>query len=172
MTTDFLDIDDDQDELLQPDDGDSDTLRTVRGRYKEAKKAARETKTVKEANEALQRENALLKAGLGELTEKQQRALFASHDGDLTPEKLLETAVELKMAEAPPPKVPEEQQQAHERIAAASGGAGTPVPGGADLTLAEVAGWGIDKKIKFREEHPTEWEAFQRGETVKRPTGW
>lgn len=172
MTTDFLDIEDDQDELLHVGDDDSDTLRTVRSRYKEAKKVAKSAKATSEENQALKQENALLKAGLGDLTEKQRTALFASHDGDLTPEKLMETAVEIKLAEPPEPKVPAEEQAAHERVAAAAGGAGTAKPGGAEIDAQEVKTWGMDRKARFRRDHPEEWEGLLRGEKVKRPQGW
>jgi hypothetical protein len=30
----------------------------------------------------------------------------------------------------------------------------------------DVAEWGIDKQLRFREQHPDEWEALKRGEEV------
>lgn len=173
VTDDYLDLDDEQDPLLRGDPNeDTDTLRTLRERYKDAKKKAKSAKELGEENQALKQKNALLEAGLGELTEKQRTALFASHDGDLTPEKLRETAVEIKLAEPPEPKVPAEEQAAHERIAAAAGGAGTAKPGGAEIDAQEVKTWGMDRKAKFRRDHPEAWEGLLRGEKVKRPQGW
>lgn len=73
---------------------------------------------------AAERRLALVDAGLT-LSEKQRKALEATHEGDWTPEALRASAAELGFAEAPPPpsNVPPEELAALGRINDASLGA-------------------------------------------------
>ena len=80
----------------------------------------------------LQRENLLLRTpGLNALSERQMKALFATHDGELTPESLKATAQDLGFVAPPPPEVPDAEVAAHDRLFRASAGA-TPAPGDSD----------------------------------------
>ncbi|HUR52874.1 MAG TPA: hypothetical protein VMZ71_02000, partial [Gemmataceae bacterium] len=57
----------------------------------------------------LERENLLLRTpGLNVLSERQMKALFATHDGEHTPEALRATAQDLGFVQPPPPEVPDE----------------------------------------------------------------
>lgn len=110
--------DDDYDEA--PNEEDSPVVTALR------KKAAKADKLEPE-NTSLRMENAVLKAGLGGLNERQQKALIASHEGDLTPDALKATAAELGFTVETPepetPQVPDDEQAAHQRVADTTGGA-------------------------------------------------
>ena len=71
----------------------------------------------------LERENLLLRTpGLSNLTDRQMKALFATHDGELTPDSLRETAQDLGFVAPPEPDVPEAEAAAHQRTINASAG--------------------------------------------------
>jgi hypothetical protein len=77
----------------------------------------------------LQRENLLLRTpGLNDLTPTKMKALFSTHEGEFTPEALRATAEDLGFVQPPPPEVPDQEVQAHQRIAQASQGADTSTP--------------------------------------------
>lgn len=66
--------------------------------------------------DTLRRENALLKAGLGDLNDAQHKALFGAHeDGEITAEALKATWQELGLPITVEPQVPHEEQAAHAR---------------------------------------------------------
>lgn len=93
------------------------------------RKEAKQAKKLQEERDALVRENALLKAGLSGLSEKQTKALLATHDGDMTPDAIKATAQELGFttdAPAPTAEAPEPttELEALERIGQAAMGAG------------------------------------------------
>jgi hypothetical protein len=106
----------------QPRDEDSGLVKRLRAQIEE-----KDSKT-----KALETKVALLEAGL-DLSEKQRTALFATHEGDLSPEALKATAAELgfiaEQAPAEEQTTPEERA-AHQRMQEATGGAppadGTP----------------------------------------------
>jgi hypothetical protein len=112
-------LEDDYDEDQPDEDEESPVVRDLR------KKASKADKVEREAQE-LRTENALLKANLGTLSERQRKAILATHDGDLTPEALKATALDLGFieAEAPAPaQVPEDEQAEHQRAAEATSAA-------------------------------------------------
>lgn len=120
--------DDDQDDLEpepQPQQRRQPTEAEIRMWRRDAKKwADAEPELTK-----LQRENLLLRTpGLGDLSDKQMKALFATHEGDLTPDSIRATAQDLGFVAPPAPEVPDEEVAAHQRIAAASSGAGAATP--------------------------------------------
>lgn len=102
----------DLDEEQPPED--SQVIRDLR------KKAERADQAEAEAT-ALRTENALFKAGLGDLTDIQRKAILATHEGELSGEALKATAESLgftKQPEAPQePQVPADEQAAHQRVA-------------------------------------------------------
>lgn len=96
--------------------------------FKALRKKAATADRLEPENTSLRTENALLKAGLGDLNERQQKALIASHDGDLTPEALKATATELGFTVEDKPaeetkQVSDAEQAAHQRAAEATSGA-------------------------------------------------
>jgi hypothetical protein len=77
----------------------------------------------------LQRENLLLRSDdLKGLSPVQAKALWATHEGDPTPEALRATAQELGFVEAPKPDVPEAEVAAHQRMQQAAEGADPSKP--------------------------------------------
>lgn len=124
----------------------------------------------------IKRERALEKAGLKtpdgrDLTERQIKALLATHDGEMTADALRATALDLGFV------TPSEQEQertealaTEDRIAQAAAGAGTPRAG--VLTPADVQAWSTEKLMQFRSQHPTEFEALKRGEEVTVGATW
>lgn len=118
------------DDEQQPDD--NAVIRELR------QKAGR-TEAAESDAQAARRELTLHKAGLGTLTDKQMKALTAAHDGDWDAELLKATATELGFVREPDehkdePKVPQEELDAHRRVAAAANGE-TPAPDNLDAAM-------------------------------------
>jgi len=124
--------------------------------------------SAKAENSRLKRENALLKAGLGDLGGKKTQALLAAHDGDLTAEALKATATELGFITSEPDEAQQQADQAADaatRLADSSQGAAPSIQTGV-LTPTEVNDWPPDKIMRLNEQHPDEFERLMRGETV------
>ena len=120
---------DDLDDDLELDD-DTEAPAGAPAKLREAlNRTKAEKQTLSSENATLKRENALLKAGLGGLNEKQQKALAAAHDGDFTPEALKQTAIDLGFAEPEPDTTatPDEQAE-HRKVEATAAGAEQPNP--------------------------------------------
>jgi membrane-bound ClpP family serine protease len=97
-------------------------IRTLERDAKNARKATDELAQVR-------RELALTRAGVGDLTARQQKALLATIDGDLTAESVRAAAEELGFVKAPEPEPEPEitpERQAMERMSQASAGASDP----------------------------------------------
>jgi hypothetical protein len=124
-------------------------------------------KKAKRADEAegLRKENALLKSGLGELTEKQQRALFAAHDGDFTADALKATAVELRLMEAEPDTSEEEGEELDKMDRASKAAASGQAPTGR-ITPDDAAKWDDKKTRRFIQKYPEEYELLLSGQPV------
>lgn len=141
------DDDDYADDDLDQED-ESPVIRTLRQKLKKAEAQAAQVGP-------LQTENALLNAGLGGLSDKQRKALIATHEGEMTPEALKAAAAELGFPIAteaePEPEVPAEAQDALERMQQATSGAQPSE--GQELTL--------DDRIKAAKS-PQELEAIMR----------
>lgn len=61
-----------------------------------------------------------------------------------------------------------DEEPAAERVAKAARSAPTGgSPSSTTLSAESVKDWPTDKLLQFRDEHPDEWEALKRGETVK-----
>lgn len=108
------------DEHEYDDDHDSPESSVMRDLRKKAKRAD----TLDTEVASLRQENAVLKAGIT-LTTAQQKALLAVHDGDLEPDAIRKTAVELGFVteKADESAIPEAEQQEHQRMAEATAGA-------------------------------------------------
>lgn len=76
----------------------------------------------------LRQDAAILRAGITDLTPAKQKALLAAHDGELEPDAIRKTAIELGfLADSKPaaesPQVPADEQAAHQRAAEATAAA-------------------------------------------------
>jgi hypothetical protein len=103
------------------DENESSVIKELRQKAKRADDLEPEVAT-------LRQENAILKAGVTDLSPAKQKALLAAHEGDLEPEALRKTATELGfIAEAPAevetPQVPADEVAAHKRIQEATAAA-------------------------------------------------
>lgn len=92
---------------------------------------------------ASKRELTLYKAGLGDLTDKQMKALSAAHEGDWDPESLKATASELGFVRDPAdaetkPQISAAELEAHQRVANAAGGEQPLPPTDMDTAIANT----------------------------------
>lgn len=112
------------------DDGDDVGSEGGYGRVPRAKiraweKAEKEAKASGEKLAALERRLALTEAGVGSLPERQQKALLATIDGDITAESARAAAEELGFVQ-PAPSTSNDEEQALNRMSQASAGATDP----------------------------------------------
>lgn len=162
----------DDDDLLadlDPDDPDNTPLvQKLRNKLRTQAKDLKELEDLRKENSDLKRSTVIKEAGL-ELKPSQVTALLAAHgDKDLTADLLRETAVDLGWAE-PKQDVPAEDLAATDRITAATAGVTTAPSVAGSLTAADVGSWPMDKKVRFMNKHPDEWEALKRGEPIRVP---
>lgn len=116
--------DDDYDDTEDEDEPEPQVdIPGLRKQARKASKLEKELAAERAAREKDAKELAVRRAGL-DLTERQIRALYAAHDGELTPESLRETAIELNFASAAPETRPEEE--AADRLRQAAAGADAP----------------------------------------------
>lgn len=111
-----------------PDEHDYDENPDESSVIKELRKKANRHDELDNEVRMLRQRNAILEAGITDLTPARQKALLAAHEGDLEPEALRKTAAELgfiaeKAPEAEAPQVPAEEQAAHQRMAEATAAA-------------------------------------------------
>lgn len=108
----------DEDDDLDPDDG---------SRIKALRKKAKDYDAIAAERDANARELALYRAGLGDLTDRQRKALLATVD-TVEVDDLKSAATELGFlkTEAPKETIPAAEQQAHQRVEAASAGTEAP----------------------------------------------
>lgn len=159
------------DDLEDEDDDDQEQQqRRENADIKQLRKQARRATQLEAEIAEMRRERALEKAGLQtpdgkDLSERQLKALLATHEGDMTAEALRATAVELGFA-AP---AAEQQQQAddfaaQQRVTTAAAG-GTSAPTGV-ITPADAEQWSTERLLRFRQQFPQQFEALKRGEEV------
>ncbi len=116
--------DDDGYDENAPDDND-DSDREVRLKRSQIRTLERDAKTARqqaEENAALKRELAFTRAKLPDLTERQQKALFASIDGDITAESVRTTAEELGFVQPAADTSQGEERRQMDQMAQASSG--------------------------------------------------
>lgn len=166
MTTqpnDFDPDDDGTDDGTQP--AELATQPTARSLRVAADRAAKDRAEFEQTKKEL----AVYKAGLGTLKPKQVTAVLAAHEGELTPELLKATALELGFIEADEDEGEQRQIESevreHEKISAAATGAGKASPT-AVLRPEDVNAWPIDKQMRLLETQPDVYERLTRGETV------
>ena len=147
----------DYDDTTDNDDTDSES--TVTLKRSQIRALERDAKAARKANEELaqmRREIALSKAGVGDLTERQQKALLGSIDGDITAETVLEAAQELGFVKPAEDSPQEAERRQMEQMSQASAGAADPgsedaiarlhradAEGGKEAVLAELQRQGV-----------------------------
>lgn len=91
---------------------------------KDLRKKAKEHDSTAAERDELRRELTLHRAGLGDLTDRQRKALLASADGnEIDDLKSAATELGFLKAEAPADPIPAAEQAAHQRVEAAAAGA-------------------------------------------------
>lgn len=132
----MTEFDDDQN-LDGNDDGAGNSptpedFKELRYNARQAGKLRKENESLSGENQRLKRELAFTRAGIGDLSPKQQAALLAAHgDSELTADALKATAVELGFAQAAPEANAEDTQrhavaQAQAQIGQAQAGSTPP----------------------------------------------
>jgi hypothetical protein len=114
-------IDDDSD-----NDSDERFVRLDRSQIRAMEKDAKAARKAQQEAETLRRELAFVRAGVGDLTERQQKALFATIDGDITADAVRAAAEELGFTQPAAPTVQDDERQQMEQMARASAGATDP----------------------------------------------
>jgi hypothetical protein len=100
--------------------------------------AARERAALAEQLSALQRKDVFRDAGL-DLSNRQHQAFAKAYDGDLTTEAVQGYVADLGITAAPEvPSTPPDEAAAHQRMAQAAAGDGTPPPAVDHARLAEL----------------------------------
>lgn len=117
----------DDDDLDVDPGSESSVIRELRHKGKRVDEAEAEASV-------LRTENVILKAGLTGLSDARRKALLAAHEGELTSESILETAVELGFTVAASEGEPSQDspldKEAHRRIQDATSAA---IPSGAEV---------------------------------------
>lgn len=108
----------------QDDDSNEQTVRLTRAQIRTMERDAKSARKATEELAAVRRELALARSGLSDLTERQQKALLATIDGDLTAESARAAAEELGFVQPQAASPAADEQQAMERMSEASSGAG------------------------------------------------
>lgn len=136
------------DETTDEQSSEDETPRGLRARIEEQARLRREAT---EKADRLERELTLHRAGLGSLSDRQQKALFAAHEGDVTAETLKATADELfgSATGSPSPETPTQTPAEAANAAGfdkldefAKGGASVEPPQPAKEAFAQaVEGW-------------------------------
>lgn len=143
-------FDDDYDDDAEPEQDQPPARRgPTEAEIRIWRKEAKKWKEAEPQLTKLQQENLVLRTpGLNALSERQMRALFATHDGEQTPDALRATAQDLGFVAAPEPEVPDAEMAAHQRLIDASAGAASVTPDPLDdaakiaqMSEQEVLAW-------------------------------
>lgn len=127
--------DDDQLDDDSDDNGQSDKYaRVPRAQVRTWEKQSKAAQQAEERAAKAERRLALLEAGVGSLTERQQKALFSDLDGDITAEAVRTAAEELGFVQPAKP-AQDADQAAMDRMSQASAGATDP---GSDDSIAKL----------------------------------
>jgi hypothetical protein len=163
----------DPDSIELTDDPESDThVRLNRTDVERLRKAAKGSTAVRKELDEYKRRDAITAAGLTGLSAKQSAAL-AKLVEDVTPENLRAEAEALGWVEPPAPDpdaVTAEELQAHGDLAAAGVGGG--IPASTTAKPDDVAGWPVDKRMRFMNAHPDLHENLLRGESIQLPVAF
>lgn len=161
---------DDQDDLTAETDQDSELVRKLRRQLRDTRKEAKRAADLEKELGDFRKEKAVKDAGLS-LTTAQVRALLRDHTEEgreMTAEALTATAVELGFVTPSTEDVPAEDLDTEQAITTAQA-TGRPANSAGLLAPSDVAGWPVDKQMRFRKQHPDAFEALKRGEQVRVP---
>jgi hypothetical protein len=118
------------------DDGsDERYVQLTRQQIRAMERDAKQARKAQEELAQVRQELALSKAGIGSLTERQQKALLASIDGDLTADSVRLAAEELGFVQPPAASPQDEEAAALNRMSQASAGAADP---GSEDSIAKL----------------------------------
>lgn len=166
MTTESHDDDLDGDDDLDEQQQDGSAAKRLRKQRNEFQEQARQEKERADKLEEQLRERDFSEAVRDlQLNDRQRKALRREweQDGDGKTETIRSIAVDLGLAE------PEFDEQAAEESAwrrADDIATGARVPGSGRVTPADVAGWPAAQRQRFRRDHPDQFEALKRGESI------
>lgn len=118
--------DDPQNDLDGDDQPEEKYARIPRKQIRSLEKRAKDYDAAQERIAALERRIALSDAGVSGLSERQQKALLATLDGDITAESVRTAAEELGFVQPAPDAPAAQEQQAMDRMSQASAGATDP----------------------------------------------
>jgi hypothetical protein len=121
-----------------PDEGDDNDERYVqltRAQIRTMERDAKQARKAQDEANTLRRDLALARSGIGELSERQQKALFASLDGEVTADALREAAQDLGFVKPPPPSTADTERAQLEGMSHASSGAADP---GSEDSIAKL----------------------------------
>jgi hypothetical protein len=108
------------------DDNDERYVQLTRAQIRTMERDAKLTRQAQDEANTLRRDLALARSGIGELSERQQKALFATIDGEITAEVLREAAQDLGFVKPLPPSTEDTERAQLEGMSHASSGAADP----------------------------------------------
>jgi len=126
------------------DDNGSPYVQLKRDQIKSLQRDAKQARKSQQEADSLRRELAFARAGVGDLTERQQKALFATIDGDVTADAVREAAVDLGFMQPPPTSAQDAEQAEMQKMSQASAGASDPGSEDSVARLHKAAAQGRD----------------------------
>lgn len=121
----------------QYDDDGNETIQQLRATIKDQAAQLKDLPTLREQSEQfanVQRENAVYKANLGDLSEAQQQAVLATAK-EITADALRSQAELLGFVAPPAPAAPVDDIEVFDRVAAATAGGANPAAGSYEAEL-------------------------------------
>ena len=153
----------------------------LRKRAGNAEKLEQEVAQLKAENESLKsapkRQKAFEDYGVDlENLTKAERKVIEEYDGELTEEAIGDLVEEFELPTTEGNASEGEkgsETPAAEKVAQAARKSGERSKGGKapQITPDDAADWSTDKAMLFQQEHPDEWEALKRGESIAGMTG-
>lgn len=125
MTEPYQYDDSDTDDTTDNDSNEQRYVQLTRQQIRAMERDAKSARGLQEEVALMKRELAFAKVG-AEFTDRQQKALLATIDGDITADSLREAAVDLGFTAAPVDSSQAEEQAALTRMSQASAGASDP----------------------------------------------
>lgn len=162
----YVDDDTEQhdDDLTVEREDDTPLIRKLRRDLKAAQRKGKRVDDLESKVRTLEGAQTLASAGLDKLTERQRQTLLREVGDEVTTEKLREAAIELGWAEAEPDPA-EADVDEHDAISRA--GKGAQGKGSSEITPQAAASWDHQRRREFMKQHPAEWDALKKGETVR-----
>jgi len=108
------------------DDSGEQYVQLTRAQIRTMERDAKSARKSQQEADSLRRELALSRSGLSDLTERQQKALYATLDGEVTADSLREAALDLGFVQPPPASTEDVERKQLEGMSHASSGAADP----------------------------------------------